>query len=446
MQTYKAGALLLLVTMLFYGASLTYGFSQDDFFHLIIAKADNLKEFGNFFLPHPESWVFYRPLSTQFWYWLFESLFGWQNAPIPMHMAALLIHTANAYLVTLMLEKVFKLTSRAAVLGGAVYAASSIHFLSLFYIGATQQLLTTFFGLLAAYANLKNQKVREVTFFLLSLLSKEIALRLVPVVILMRIIRGENWVTAVKKSAALIGVAALYLGVRYAVGVSAPPEYAFDFGVLTTAATGMWYGLMTLGAPEHLLTYGLSAGRIDILGFLRDFPIAGTLNVGAVVLLLVACLAAKPSRSHVRYIALWGAALIPVFFLPSHRYAHYLDLSLLPVLAWLLARTNPRWLKMTAGTLLFIAFTTGQSIDRRTHWTVERAELARSYREKIEAADACHGDALVFAGEEIRVRDLSYALMYENGPRIICNREELQVYYSSTMEHYPEESKVIEVE
>jgi len=169
--------IILLTTFLFYGSSLKYGFSQDDFFHISIAQAHSFKEFLSFFNPFQQhEWIFFRPISTQVFYFIFDNLFGLTKAPIPMHFFMLIIHALNGYLIYKLLKRL-KLNHFKVLISSLIYTTSSLHFLSLYYIGATQQLLTTFFSLLAILAMLDSKIILQLIFLIFALLSKEIAIR-----------------------------------------------------------------------------------------------------------------------------------------------------------------------------------------------------------------------------------------------------------------------------
>src|SRR5690242_2019432 len=106
-------------------------FSQDDFIFLYWSKANNLKEFLNFFNPftHPKDIFFYRPLSTQLYYFLNQKFFGLN--PLPFQVEAFLFHFLNSFLFYLITLKLWR-NKKVAVLSGFLYAISAIHFLSLF--------------------------------------------------------------------------------------------------------------------------------------------------------------------------------------------------------------------------------------------------------------------------------------------------------------------------
>lgn len=62
-----------------------------------------------------------------------------------MHFLMLILHATNAYLVQVISAKYLR--SKYSVVLSIFYAISNIHFLSLFYIGAIQQILSTTFSL-----------------------------------------------------------------------------------------------------------------------------------------------------------------------------------------------------------------------------------------------------------------------------------------------------------
>lgn len=437
MQKLKIWLLFLILTLGAYGASLKYGFSQDDFFHLIISRATSLPEIFSFFLPASDKWLFFRPVSTQLWYWMFNTIFGWASAPLPMHIAAILLHSFNAYLIYLLTKMIWKLNTLNSLLLSSLYVVSSVHFLSLYYIGATQQLLATFFSLLTIYASLESQYVRAVLYFLLALLSKELSLRLAPLMVIIYLYKGNSLLESLKKSKNIIFVSFCYLLFRYLLGISTAPEYQMDFGVFTTLATLMWYALMTFGFPENILRFGLSGGRVDILSFAGSLsPLSGINSFSATLALALTFIAlflylknkTSPKKLFLLF-AFWLSGLLPVILLPTHRYAHYLDFSLLALLIFHLHRKTD-FLKILALLSLLIAFISGTKIDSLTHWTVARANMASKYTQIIFRSDACSEKTILFTGPPGELLDLSYSLMYENGPRLICNNPSLEVYYT----------------
>ena len=439
MKLIKYFAFFLLLNSLVWGSSIFLGFSQDDFFHLEIARADSLRTFLEFFNPRANNWQFFRPLSTQVWYFMFERLFGWKNAAVPMHLAAIFIHSINTTLVFTLVKKIWKLKISLAFTFASLYAIASVHFLSLYYVGATQQLLASMFSLLVLHASLKNQTFKSSFFYLFALLSKELSLRLAPIVVLVHLLSGKSLSDSVKKSKNIIVLTLVYLLFRYLFKVVIAPEYTLDFSIFTTLATLMWYVLMSFGAPEYLLRFGLSHGQIDVLGYVSSVYPLSAINAVTVALslilfvtILLIQLRKSPSARHFFPLALlWLAGIAPVLFLPTHRYSHYLDLSLFFVLFFLVT-AKKSFLKVILIISLTTAFLSGNLLDRQTHWTIERSLSAQKYLLFLTSAGYCQYSTLYFVGSQTATNNLSYALMNEHGPQIACSRHDLSVYYSDT--------------
>ena len=441
MSKLKIFFLLLLCVTLAYGASIQYGFSQDDWFHLSISQASNLQEFLNFFNPAGVTWIFFRPLSTQVPYWLSTSLFSLSTAPYFMHATMLLIHALNAYLVVIISRKYLR--SNASILLGIFYAISSIHFLSLFYIGAIQQLISTFFSLLAIYLFLKRPRPNQLSLAILTLcalLSKELALRLPMILFVLAYLCEKNILRSLRAITGPLCVAILYILLRVIFDTGVAPEYAVVLSPATTLATTMWYALFSLGFPEEILRYGLSGGLINFVGFLRLDPVARLpIFVGAFILLfyvihqLVLSVRLKQNRHQLAFLALAFLNILAIIFLPTHRYPHYLDLSLLFIGIWLLRNLSKINFSVIIFSLLVgLGMFCSIWVETTTHWTIKRAILARTQMTNILSNQACQNpEGIVFEGSKQDLLELSYAMSIANGPRVICQNPSLQVYYKT---------------
>lgn len=446
MSKLKIWLILLVFNALLWGLSLSYGFSQDDFFHLAISRVTSLRDFLNFFNPVAHDWIFFRPLSTQLWYWFFDAVFGFSHAPIFMHLASILLHSTNGYLIYRLLTDKFGTDKPKAIILSLIYLSASLHFLSLYYLGATQQLLMTFFSLMVIYSYLSGHLKNSVIFFVLALLSKELALRLIPIILIMDYYRGANVFSVFNKSKWLIITGIVYLLFRYLAGINSASEYLVSFSPTTTLATVMWYWLMLLGAPEAILRYGLSGGKINWMAYINDFGILGSLNL---VLLTITALLLLYNLRRSRWLilaGLWLASLTPVIFLPTHRYAHYLDIALFVILLFL-SRLNLKNIQFFAA-FFVLTNLSGYYLDYHTHWTTARAVESEIYQQKIIGSGACQQPALYFLGSKKDLQELSYSLMNNHGPQIMCNQPSLEVYYvpDADLATIPPGSPIIKVE
>ncbi len=433
--------LLTLAAFIAYGTSLRYGFSQDDWFHLSISHATNFSQFINFFNPTSVTWIFFRPLSTQLPYWLAMCFFPLSTAPYFMHAVMLIIHIINAYLVVHIARKYLR--DQFAVFLGIVYALSTLHFLSLFYIGAIQQLISTLFSLLAIALFTRQRTPSQWILGLLTLgalLSKELALRLPLILLVLSYLKDRKFYPTLTRVVGPIIVTLLYLSMRYLLGTQLASEYDLVFSLGTALATLMWYGLFLLGFPERLLSYGLSLGKINFSGFIVESGPTAWLVVLSASIILYLCF--KRFYASFKSHSLWSdlvfpglavLSLTPVLFLPTHRYPHYLDLAILFVGIWLLQELSKfNWpARLTFG-FVCLGMLAGIGIEARTHWTIQRSIVSRQISQEILQSGQCSDPAgIVFRGTSVELRELSYALSNENGPRVICQNPALQVYYKN---------------
>lgn len=175
---------LLLSLYLIYQSSFGNYFFGDDFFNLTLAKADNLKEVVNFFslLKAPEEFPFYRPLTTQFYYWLIYKKYGLD--PFVFHLVGFFFFLVS---VSLVYKIIFKITKDKvkAYLTTFFYAFSSSHFYRLYYLSQFQELGLAVFYLLSLLFYLKHRETKQlkhflymILFFVLSVASKETAITL----------------------------------------------------------------------------------------------------------------------------------------------------------------------------------------------------------------------------------------------------------------------------
>lgn len=90
---------IIAVSLLLFLPSIFNFFSSDDWFHLRLVQIYSLREFANFFsfTPTAQSAAFYRPLSTQVFFYIFYHLFGLN--PIPYHLFVLACFGYSLYLV-----------------------------------------------------------------------------------------------------------------------------------------------------------------------------------------------------------------------------------------------------------------------------------------------------------------------------------------------------------
>lgn len=435
MQKYKIWLLLLVATTLAYGGSLKYGFSQDDYYFLFISQANSPLEVLKFFSPwHQQGFAFFRPLGTQLYYFLFNS------NPLFMHSFMLVIQSLSGYLVYLLLHQL-KLKSPTPYLVALAYSVSSVHFLSLFYIAATQQLLSASFSLLSLVLFLKQKYWPSATILVLALLSKETAI-VTPLIAL-----GLTLILRVKPTIRQFipytVIFILYLVMRLSTSSPSQSEYHLFLGpsILTNIR---WYFLFAANFPETLVSYGLPRMGINLAQFVSDYGTSAIIiTVSSSLIALLALTRLFLSRRWL-YIIWFVAGLGPVILLRDHLYPHYLDLALIPFLLLLIQDLKSKYQFLVAGLYLATSLYSIQ-FSQGHHWTTGRSLITQTALNAYDWKGACGQESIVFVGEGSAPRELSYALSLENGPRVICAKPDLGVSYQGVHNTWPPGAYKIEV-
>jgi hypothetical protein len=428
--------IFLIFSFIVYGGSLMYGFSQDDWYFLAISKASNLQDVLRFFSPwDQQGFPFYRPLGTQLYFYLATLLGGLTFAPLLMHSLMLILHAIGGYLLV-QIAKARKFGDFKATLVGLLYVGSSVHFLSLYYIAATQQLLATTFMLLVIYLT-HQKRSRYLAYFVyaLALLSKENAV-LLPLYLFIL----SNWtqvtvqrvVENVKRTLPFGVMAMAYLGLRLTRGIEVQSEYHPELGVRVISTLKIYLSFV-LGYYEKIQDYVLPQGMVQYLVDTNPYgylTVAGsTLSIILVSYALISALISKRLMSGLPYLLVFALGLVPWLLLPDHIFPHYLDLPMAGLALFLIALTNNKTLAAILTVCMVVAGYGGIKSSEMLHWTVLRARLNTRVVPQLISRGLCDSQQVVLVGDELLARELSYSLSLSNGPRVLCNNPDLQVYY-----------------
>lgn len=441
-------------SVLAYAGSVKYGFSQDDWYFLYISVANNPLDVLNFFNPWSQSgFAFYRPLGTQLYYYLSRLTLGLDTAPLGMHIFMLVVQSISAFSVYKLIKKLTK-NNLLSILTGLIYATSSVHFLSLYYIAATQQLLATMFALLATNDFLERKTLRSALWFALGLLCKEVAI-VTPIIMILaelRVVGKLNFKKLVMDLIPIGLVGALYVFMRVFGGLQVQSEYQMVLSS-SVVSTMRWYFLFGYGAPEELVRYGLPRMAVNFSRYIADYGWKGALTslapMSIVLYVIIRSILGLLNRLRLTrtsvgiYFAWWILALAPVLFLQDHRYPHYVDLALIPMILLAIENLKPRTQIIMASFIIFISLVS-INLSELTHWTVKRAEMSNSAVRVIKERGSCNSSIWYVTGKNDSAKQLSYTLSLVNGPRVICNNPNLQVYYQGvSMGNIPSNSQII---
>jgi hypothetical protein len=323
-----AGGILAALVIWFYQPTLGLYFQGDDFVFLDRSRIASWRELPDLFSVERNQRGLqyrqhaYRPLSTNLYFALGQGLFGPSARAFHLGNLGLLLSSA------LLLQRLARrLGLRPATSAGAafVYATCSISFDGQLWISVAQELWLANLSLLAALfalpaaagAGARPRPAGALLAFGASLLCKETALALVPILLAGELLLGRGGLpAAARRALPFAALGAAWLAWRLtAVGLPAAGPYAPDLG---------WFAAPALA---RYLAWSLES----------LFLAGSALEVGVLVLTGAGLFAlASPARRRLcGFGALWfPLALGPVLLLPAHAYPFYL---VLPAAGLLLA-------------------------------------------------------------------------------------------------------------
>lgn len=376
-------------SVVLFSSSFNNFFSGDDWFHLNIVQISSFKEFLNFFNPllTPQSAAFYRPLSTQLFFFIFYRLFGLWALPYYVFIMLLFVSSLILFYITLIR---FKFSKQTALLAVFIFAISHTHFTRLNFLSAGQEVMMSCFflaGILSNQAKKQNLKIYLTTalFFILALLCKENAIVFPAVIMLL------DWLHDAKiykqKIAILGSITIAYLLMRFTLFNSSMTDidaYRFNFSPKLALNTFYFYVVWAIGGPELLQDY-LSSPITLIDRYFSDFQMTGWLVITTFFLAfisLVTLFLANIKNISLKYTVpacLFVVTLLPVLFLPQHKFTLEMTIPMMcfaVLIAWMCEKKS-QWLIACVTVFLLALNGTSIYITNKTHYSVQRSVISQ---------------------------------------------------------------------
>jgi len=400
---------ICLVSLILFFPSLTNFYTNDDFFHLKISNVNTWEEFINFFnlIKSPEGWGLYRPLTTQVFYFLTVKFFN--LSPVPLHIISFLTFFAIILLVAEFVKIITK-NKNIALISAFLYATSATHFGHLYFLGAYQELGMTLFFLSSVILFIRYEidtKTKNAVkhlftsfiFFVMALMSKETALVLPFILVLtyiyFKLIKMINISikTFVFSILPYILTLAYYLFLRFRYyGFVSGDSYVWNFLPLRAINSLSWYGLWSFNVPEMLIDF-IGPGFHLNPNLLRYWSkeIVPIFILFVIQIFILFSLVAKSYKNLKKinrekmfliiFSIFWFLlTLVPVIFLPVHKFTFYLTLPLIGivlVLGYLLKEViKNRWgiclflIVWIIGSFLTLRFTI------QTNWITQGGKIS----------------------------------------------------------------------
>lgn len=484
------------ICLLLYVPSLGQFFSADDWFHLRVSKVASINDWFHFFsfVKNSHSISFYRPLSTQVFFGLFYKLFG-LNA-WPWYLFGLSIFGLSLALIYRFVELIgkfskdlnVKMVENLALLTTFFYGLSVTNFTKLYFVSIYQELFMVVFVLGSLIFYLQKKYFLSWCLFVLGLMSKETAMVLPGLLVLLELFRRGSLIGLKKMNFRLWRVYVVtllgYLSLRLIwFGAPVGDSYGWNVSVLRMLNTIFWYGLWSLGAPEFLVDYVRSGLRI-VPRFWMEYPVWGWFVLSGLgvlmclgILMLIKILIFKKGEA-IRWLVFIGfwflLSLLPVLFWPNHKFVLELTLPMVGVslgLAWLVLTfqfkrnsdsrntfkligfCDVRWLSLLFVSIWFVYNLGMNYLTYKTNYSVSRSVVARRIYTFLEKnyLKYPNGKYFLFVNDTDYVNDewgsskqINLAISGSDMFRVLYDDPQLRVYYEDSLpDDIPEENRLI---
>lgn len=415
---YIVVTVLVIILGLNYSKYIDLFFTHDDFFHLKISRAYSFGEFFEFFniFSAPEGFGFYRPLTTQSFYFISWRFFDLN--PIPLRLISWVVFGLLLWVIYKFLE-LFTQNKYLSLMVVFLYGASATHFIHLTFLGAFQEIGMALFYILSCYGFLKHLKNRKyiwlwvsIISFVASLMSKETAVTLPAVLFAIYLMNSgvvlKGILEKIKLLVAFVGIDLIYLYLHYVYyGIARGDSYIWDFSP-RVANTLFWYTLWGIGVPEMFVDFIGPSLKVNSNLFIFYGEYAYPIVVFSLIciMILLATFVLNYKILIRNWFLLFGliwflVTLLPFVFLPWHKFSFLLTVPLVGLLITMviiLERSRVASLVFIISYLLLSTFTI--NLTDKTHWVIQGSRASGKIYEKLSSDDSLKSREVVFIDVE----------------------------------------------
>ena len=364
--------ILILLPLIFFFSSLFVYFAQDDFFLLHISQVTNLNDLITLFIPHPEV-VWYRPLSSQIFFFISQSLFGLR--PFLYHLMVMATHLITTVIFFNLLLRLTKNRQLSFITAG-FYSINQIHTVSISWLATYSFILGPLCLTAYIYYLYTKQYLKADVSFLAGVLTTELFIVFTPLALFYDLLYRQpfDWWRYTKFM--LISLVVIIL--RLVLFPTQLSSSLYTFSETSFLQMIKFYMLRLAGMP---LLFDTLTPLLKLLIVIEVMVITGLLLIG-----VYSCI-----RNHIflpRWIHLFlltgGAGSIPFLLLPEHVAPYYVSFTLIgvaPIIIWFILQVVPfvnskQWLVICS--LFLIGNIVGVYWTYQTHWIFRRAALAHN--------------------------------------------------------------------
>lgn len=388
-------SLAFFVSLTLYYSNVDYYFFQDDFFEINISKAENVRDYLNFF-KFRDDIIAYRPVSLQNYFFLSKTIFGLN--PIGFRLMTFILFFASGLLIVKVISQITS-NIKIGLLTATLWLTSPIHFMTLTWIAAAYNIIGTFFWLLTSLLFLNYLKSKKIAFYVLAFISFLITIGSYEFSITWPAIFGLYYFFILKKRlfesiklfSPFISLTLLYLTLRlFLIKVPSIAEYHVAFNLESVKAF-IWYLLWTLNIPEEFKKQVSSFLFLFNQKFISEFwPLVLKTFAGAFLTVLIGIALplfkmlkrkAAPASGFLLFSLVWfTVGISPVLLLPNHTFSMYLTLAsigLYSLIGYLMVKFSNPFLVIILFLIWFATSFTTISFYRINSWMIEAQRTTR---------------------------------------------------------------------
>lgn len=388
-------------------------FVQDDWYHLFQIWGKNFNEILNYFnifqKGNLDSLNYYRPLSTKFYYFLMENVFGFRVKNYVY--ANWFLFFINGALANLLMKKLTKNN----LLGIFIYCFNLVWFTAFSYVSISEVLIFNIFCLLTIVNFINKKYLASLITFILCLMTRETAVVIPLILVFFSFYKTKNYLLNLIYIIWFFALDLFYILARFTIyGLPEKADvYSLKIGknVLESLAK---YGQWSLNISGVLFEYKFLL--VTLIIFL-------IMNFGVTIKFLKE---GKGFKIVLFGIIWWIVFLMPVLFFENHIDPWNLIPAIFGISIVILSIWDKFWnCQIILTFLYFVLFITGLIFYSKNHWTKVRQNLV--FEKRGEILENCK-NIIIF--EEKLGSEVDFAFYGTLGPKIMCNNKNLEVIYA----------------
>lgn len=400
LKKYWLPILAFIISFAMFYPSLSGFFTHDDFYFLKISRVDSIGGFLNFFNPANDTNGIgvYRPLTLRVFYFLGSTIFNLN--PLGLRIISFITFYLNVILVGY-LAKLLTRNDKVSALSLFLYATSVTHFGQLYYIGAYQELFITFVFLssIICFIKFPGNFLYSFIFFLIALMAKETAVMIPTAIVCVYFyLKSERRIKTSFKKVALsllpfVSLLILYLYLHFFhFGTIEGDSYIWNFSITKAVNTTFWYFLWSLNLPEMLVDFVGPGVRLNpnLLKYWSNqiIPIFILFFI-QIAIIFFAILKSKilNLKSIIFFSFSWFIlTLLPVIFLPLHKFTYYLTLPLFGIvllLSYIFINLKSKVYIVFCVVWVALSFFTLQ-LTKETNWITQGIQVSKRVHTYLE--------------------------------------------------------------